>query len=127
MRKIATTTTASFTNMLPPAEREMPLWSRADLRGPDPGNLERAAIDCGDIEDFAGLAGSLARDLRVPERIAVPHARMARAFVDPGFEGRRLAEVERLHALRVDGLPVPMHPDDSRDRDDRGDDRLREE
>src|SRR2546425_13302420 len=118
MTKIAMATTASFTNMLPPEELEMPFRSRAGLRRPGLGNLEGAAIDCRDVEDFAGLAGSVARDLRVPERVAVFHARVAGAFVDPGVEGGRLGEIQPAHARGRDRLPVPMHPDDAGDGDD---------
>src|SRR6266567_1657400 len=98
--KVATATTASFTSMLPPMEREISSAARASSGGPRLGNPEGAAIDRRDVEDFAGLAGCAARDLRVPERVAVFHAR-----------GR-------------DRPPVPMHPDDAGDGDGRGGDRL---
>src|SRR5216684_9156985 len=125
--KVATATTASFTSMLPPMEREISSAARARSGGPCLGNPEGAAIGRRDVEDFAGLAGDVARDLRVPERVAVFHARVAGALVDPGLEGGRLAEIQPLHALRAERVLVPMHPDDARDRDDRGADRLPDE
>src|SRR5438445_11136873 len=127
MMKVATTTPTILKSMLPPVELEIPFRPCAGLRGPDLGNLEGAAIDCGDVEDFAGLAGSLARDLRVPERVAVFHACVACTLVDPGFEARRLADVQPPHARGRDRLPVSMHPRDARDGDDCGGDRLPDE
>src|SRR2546426_4968996 len=127
MMKVATTTPTILKSMLPPEELEVPFRPCAGLRRPGLGNLEGAAIDCRDVEDFAGLAGSVARDLRVPERVAVFHARVAGAFVHPGVEGGRLAEIQPLHALRAERLFVPVHPDDTRDRDDRRADRLPDE
>src|SRR5712691_11455881 len=125
--KVATTSATILKSMLPPAEREISLKSCGALRRPGLGNLERAAIYCGDVEDLAGLAGRIARDLRVPERVPVLHARLARAPVDPGLEGGRLAEIQRPHAPGHDRLPVSMHPDDAGDGDDRGGDRLPDE
>src|SRR6266581_8614106 len=122
--KVATATTASFTNMLPPMEREISSAARASSGGPRLGNPEGAAIDRRDVEDFAGLAGCAARDLCVPERVAVFHARVAGAFIDPGVERGRLGEIQPPHARGRDRLPVPMHPDDAGDGDGRGGDRL---
>src|SRR5712691_4588684 len=127
MRTVAMRTPMIFKSMLPPAEREISSAACARSGGPRLGNFEGAAIDRSDIENFAGLAGSVVRDLRVPERVAVFHARMAGAPVDPGVEGGRLAEIQPLHALRAERLPVPMHPDDARDGDDRRADRLPDE
>src|SRR5436190_9335530 len=127
MRPVATTTAIILKSMLPPAEREISSAVCARSGGPRLGNLEGAAIDRSDIEDFAGLARGVVRDLRVPERVAVFHTRVAGALVDPGVESGRLAEIQPLHALRSDRLFVPVHPDDARDRDDRGADRLPDE
>src|SRR5882762_1239785 len=113
MRTVAMRTPMIFKSMLPPAERENSSAACARSGGPRLGNFEGAAIDRSDIENFAGLAGSVARDLRVPERVAVFHARMAGAPVDPGVEGGRLAEIQPLHALRAERLPVPMCPDET--------------
>src|SRR6266481_3347121 len=124
MRTVATTTAIILKSMLPPMEREISSAACARSGGPRLGNFEGAAIDRSDIENFAGLAGSVACDLRVPERVAVFHARVAGALVDPGVEDGWLAEIQALHALRAEGVLVPMHPDDARDRDDRGADRL---
>src|SRR6266704_1094968 len=124
MRTVATTTAIILKSMLPPMEREISSAACARSGGPGLGNFEGAAIDRGDVEDFAGLARGVACDLRVPERVAVFHARMAGALVDPGVEGGRLAEIQPLHALRAKRLLVPMHPDDTSERDDRGADRL---
>src|SRR2546422_10205000 len=98
MRTVAMRTPIIFKSMLPPAERE--IWSAARARsgGPGLGNFEGAAIDRSDIENFAGLAGSVACDLRVPECVAVFHARVAGALVHPGVEGGRLADVQSFHA-----------------------------
>src|SRR5207247_3446763 len=84
-------------------------------------------ITRGDIDNVAVLSRVVARYLRVPERVAVFHARVAGAFVDPGVEGGRLAEIQPLHALRAERLLVPVNPDDARDRDDCGADRLPDE
>src|SRR5882672_1439777 len=96
----AMTTAIILNSMLPPMEREISSAACARSGGPRLGNFEGAAIDRGDIEDFAGLAGDVTRDLRVPERVAVFHACVAGALVDPGVEGGRLAEIQPLHALR---------------------------
>src|SRR6267154_475115 len=124
MRTVAMTTAITLKSMLPPMEREISSAACARSGGPGLGNFEGAAIERSDIEDFARLAGGAVRDLRVPECVAVFHARVARAFVDPGVESGRLAEIQPLHARRAERLFVPMHPDDARDRDDRGADRL---
>src|SRR3989449_9506529 len=124
MRTVAMRTPIIFKSMLPPAEREISSAACARSGGPRLGNFEGAAIDRSDIENFAGLRGRGACDLRVPERVAVFHARMAGAPVDPGVEGGRLAEIQPLHSLRAERLFVPMNPDDARERDDRGADRL---
>src|SRR5882672_6300031 len=114
-------------SMLPPKLREISSAACPRSGGPGVGNFEGDAIDRSDIENFAGFARGVARDLRVPERVAVFHARMAGAPVDPGVEGGRLAEIQPLHAFRAERLPVPMHPDDARDGDDRRADRLPDE
>src|SRR6266516_1702363 len=124
MRTVATTTAIILKSMLPPMEREISSAACARSGGPRLGNFEGAAIDRSDIENFAGLARGVARDLRVPERVAVFHARVAGALVDPGVESGRLAEIQPLHALRAERLFISMHPDDARDRDDCGADRL---
>src|SRR6266568_38599 len=124
MRTVATTTAIILKSMLPPAEREISSAACARSGGPRLGNFEGAAIDRSDIENFARLARGVAGDLRVPERVAVFHAGVAGALVDPGIESGRLAEIQPLHALRAERLFVPVHPDDARDRDDRGADRL---
>src|SRR4030081_2302693 len=113
MRTVAMTTAIILNSMLPPMEREISSAACARSGGPRLGNFEGVAIDRGDVENLAGLAGSVARDLRVPERVAVFHARVAGALVDPGVEGGRLAEIQSLHALRSDRLPVPMCPDET--------------
>src|SRR5216683_4449978 len=113
MRTVATTTAIILKSMLPPMEREISSAACARSGGPRLGNFEGAAIDRSDIENFAGLAGSVACDLRVPERVAVFHARVAGALVDPGVESGRLAEIQPLHALRSDRLPVTMCPDET--------------
>src|SRR6266850_3179387 len=127
MRTVATTTAIILKSMLPPAEREISSAAFARSGGPRLGNLEGVAIDRGDIENFTGLARGVARDLRVPQRVAVFHARVAGALVDPGFERGRLPEIQPLHAFRAERLLVPMNPDDARDRDDRRADRLPDE
>src|SRR5712664_4722875 len=127
MRTVATTTAIILKSMLPPMEREISSAACARSGGPCLGNFEGAAIDRSDIENFAGLAGSVACDLRVPERVAVFHARVAGALVDPGVESGRLAEIQPLHALRRHLFLVMIYPDHSGDRDDRGADRLPDE
>src|SRR6058998_3403017 len=127
MSIVAMTTAIILKSMLPPAEREISSAACARSGGPRLGNFEGAAIDRSDIENFAGLAGSVACDLRIPERVAIFHARVAGAPVDPGFESGRLPEIQPLHALRAERLLVPMNPDDACDRDDRGADRLPDE
>src|SRR5437762_1837838 len=118
------TTAIILKSMLPPAEREISSAARARSGGPRLGDLEGAAIDRIDIENFAGLPGGVASDLRVPERVAVFHAGVAGVLVNPGVESGRLAEIQPLHALRAERLLVPMHPEDARDRDDRRAERL---
>src|SRR5258706_339569 len=124
MRTVAMMTAMILKSMLPPMEREISSAACARSGGPRLGNFEGAAIDRGDIENFAGFARDVARDLRVPERVAVFHARVARALVDPGVESGRLAEIQPLHALRRHLFLVLIYPDYSRDRDDRRADRL---
>src|SRR6266704_2674439 len=92
MRTVATTTAIILKSMLPPMEREISSAACARSGGPRLGNFEGAAIDRSDIENLAGLARGVARDLRVPQRVAVFHARVAGAPVDPGVEGGRLAD-----------------------------------
>src|SRR5258708_16863864 len=104
------TTAIILNRMLPPMEREISSAACARSGGPRLGNFEGAAIDRGDIEDFAGLDGDVARDLRVPERVAVLHARVTRAFVDPGVERGRLAEIHPRPALRPPRFLVLLHP-----------------
>src|SRR3989442_5410008 len=127
MSIVAMTTAIILKSMLPPAEREISSAAFARSGGPRLGNFEGAAIDRGDVENLAGLSCGVAGDLRVPQRIAVLHARVAGAPVDPGVEGGRLAEIQPLHALRAERLLVPVNPDDAWDRDDRGADRLPDE
>src|SRR5437867_13372257 len=127
MRTVAMTTAIILKSMLPPAEREISTAACARSSGPRLGDLEGAAIDRSDIENFARLARGVAGDLRVPQRVAVFHARVAGALVDPGVESGRLAEIQPLHALRAERLFVPVNPDDAGDRDDRGADRLPDE
>src|SRR5437867_722747 len=119
MRTVAMRTPIIFKSMLPPAEREISSAACARSGGPRLGNFEGAAIDRSDIENFAGLARGVACDLRVPERVAVFHARMAGAPVDPGVEGGRLANVESPHTLRRHLFLVLIHPDHSGDGNDR--------
>src|SRR5690348_462633 len=97
MRTVAMATARIFRNMLPPRERVISSAARSRSGGPGLGNFEGAAIDRNDVENFAGLAGGVARNLRVPERVAVLHARVARALVDPGVECRWLADVQPPH------------------------------
>src|SRR5258706_16225023 len=127
MRTVATTTAIILNSMLPPMEREISSAACARSGGPRLGNFEGAAIDRSDVEDFAGLAGSVARDLRVPERVAVFHARMAGTLVDPGVESGRLTEIQPLHSLRAQRPLVSMHRDEARDRDNRRGHRLPDE
>src|SRR5215831_7510547 len=84
MRAVAMRMTTVFKGMLPPTEREISSAAGARSGGPGLGNLERVAIDCGDVEDLSGLAGRAARDLGIPLRVPVLHARLPRAPVDPG-------------------------------------------
>src|SRR6267143_403594 len=118
MRIVAMRTAIILKSMLPPMEREISSAARARSGGPRLGNFEGAAIDRSDIENFTGLAGSVARDLRVPERVAVFHTRMAGALVDPGIEGGRLADVEPPHTLRRHLSLVLIYPDHSGDGND---------
>src|SRR3982074_2430980 len=127
MRTVAMTTAIILKSMLPPREREISSAACARSGGPGLGNFEGAAIDRSDIENFAGLAGSVARDLRVPERVAVFHACVAGVLVDPRVEGGRLAEIQPLHALRCHLFLVLIHPDHSGDGNDRRADRLPDE
>src|SRR6266850_953919 len=127
MRIVAMRTAIILNSMLPPMEREISSAACARSGGPRLGNFEGAAIDRGDIEDFAELAGDVARDLRVPERVAVFHARVAGALVDPGVEGGRLAEIQPLHPLRRQLFLVLIHPDHCGDGNGRWADRLRDE
>src|SRR6267143_4938565 len=120
MRTVATTTAIILKSMLPPMEREISSAACARSGGPGLGNFEGAAIDRSDIEDFAGLARGAVRDLRVPERVAVLHPRVARALVHPGFERGVLPDVEPPHGARAGPLPVWMHPDDAGDGDHGG-------
>src|SRR5260221_3783360 len=124
MRTVAMTTAMILKSMLPPMEREISSAARERSGGARLGNFDGVAIDRGDVEYFAGLAGGVARNLRVPERVAVLHPRVARTFVDPGFEGRWLADVQPLHGADDGPFPVLMHPDDAGDRDGRGGERL---
>src|SRR5258706_13701601 len=96
MRTVATMTAMILKSMLPPLEREISSAACPRSGGPGLGDFERVAIHRSDVEDFAGLDGGAARDLRVPERLAISHARVARAFVGPGVEGRPLADVQAL-------------------------------
>src|SRR6266446_5609817 len=127
MRTVATTTAIILKSMLPPMEREISSAACARSGGPRLGNFEGAAIDRSDIENFAGLARGVARDLRIPERVAVLHARVAGALVHPGVEGGRLPNVESPHALRRHLFLELIYPDHSGDRDDRRDYRLPDE
>src|SRR3977135_3236544 len=113
MRTVATTTAIILKSMLPPMEREISSAACARSGGPGLGTFEGAAVDCRDREDFPGLARDGACDLRIPEGVAVFHASVAGALVHPGVEGGRLAEIQPLHALRSDRLPVPMCPDET--------------
>src|SRR6266571_3124688 len=124
MRTVATTTAIILKSMLPPAEREISSATCARSGGPRLGDLEGAAIDRTDIENFAGLARGVARDLRVPERVAVFPARVAGAFVHPGVESGRLADVESPHAFRRHLFLELIYPDHSGDGDDRRANRL---
>src|SRR6266853_5587293 len=127
IRTVAMTTAIILKSMLPPMEREISSAACARSGGPRLGNFEGAAIDRGDVEDLAGLAGGVARDLCIPERVAVFHARVARALVDPGVEGGRLPDVESPHAFRRHLFLELIYPDHSGDRDDRRDYRLPDE
>src|SRR3981189_3031275 len=88
--------------------------------GPGLGNFEGAAIDRSDIENFAWLARGAVRDLRVPERVAVLHPRVARALVPRVFDGGVPPDADPPHGARAGPLPVLMHPDDAGDGDHGG-------
>src|SRR6266699_2538442 len=124
MRTVAMRTAIILKSMLPPREREIPSAACARSGGPRLGNFEGAAIDRSDIEDFAGLPCGVARDLRIPKRVAVLHARVTGAPVHPGVEGGRLADVESPHAFRRHLFLELIYPDHSGDRDDRRANRL---
>src|SRR6266853_739094 len=96
MRTVAMRTAIILKSMLPPREREIASAACARSGGPRLGNFEGAAIDRSDIENFAGLAGSVARDLRVPECISVFHARVGGARAKQG----RDAENEQVKGPR---------------------------
>src|SRR5258708_22872961 len=110
MRTVAMRTAITLKSMLPPMEREISSAACARSGGPRLGNFEGAAIDRSDVEDFAGLARGVARDLLVPERVAVFHARMAGALVDPAVASGRLAVMHPLHSLARDRLLLPSPP-----------------
>src|SRR5712675_524794 len=110
MTKVAMMTPTSLTSMLPPREREISSAACARSGGPGLGYFERVAIDCGDIENLAGLARSFVGDVCVPLGVAVLHPRVARALVHPGFERGVLPDVEPPHGARAGPLPVLMHP-----------------
>src|SRR5580765_7145884 len=120
MRKVAMMTPTSLTSMLPPRFREISSAACARSGGAGLGNFECVAIDSGDIENFSGLGGDASGEVRVPARVAVFHARVARAFAHPGFEGGRLSHVDPPHGARTDPLLELMHPDDAGDGHDRG-------
>src|SRR5882672_4904086 len=124
MRTVATMTAMILKSMLPPRERESSSAACARSGGPGLGNFERVAIDCGDIENFAGLARHVAGDVSIPQRVAIPDARVAGALVNPRFEAGGLSHVDPPHGTRNGPLPVLMHPDDAGDRDGRGGERL---
>src|SRR5262252_9303510 len=124
MSAVAMTTATNLTSMLPPSECEISSAACVRSGGPCLGNLERVAIDGGDVEDFAGLARSVARDVSVPLGVAVFHARVRGALVDPGLEGRRLADVQAAHALGDEAVTIAVHPERSGDGEDHRDDRL---
>src|SRR5580765_399523 len=115
MRKVAMMTPTSLTSMLPPRFREISSAACARSGGPGLGNFECVAIDSGDIENFSGLGGDASGEVRVPARVAVFHARVTCALVDPGFEGGGLPHVDPPHGARTDPLLVVMHPDDAGD------------
>src|ERR1700704_7012640 len=94
------TTAITLKSMLPPMEREISSAACARSGGPGLGYFEGATIDRSDIEDFAGLARGAVRDLRVPERVAGLHPRVARALVHPGFERGVLSDVAPTHGAR---------------------------
>src|SRR5258708_12701769 len=89
------TTAIILKSMLPPMEREISSAACARSGGPRLGNFEGAAIDRGDVEDLAGLAGGVPRDLCIPERVAAFHPRLPPALLSPGLEPPR---------------PPPLHP-----------------
>src|SRR5258706_563837 len=104
-RTVATATATILKSMLPPRERESSSAACARSGAPGLGDLERIAIDCRDVENLAGLARRVARDLRVPECIPVLHPRVAGGLVDPRFECGGLPDVQALHALGHHRLP----------------------
>src|SRR6266571_4448276 len=111
MRTVATTTAIILKSMLPPMEREISSAACARSGGPGLGNFEGAAIDRGDVEDFAGLARGVACDLRVPERVAVFHARMKYrdALWDAQVAGDASGEPgEILYITSVDGSTLKV-------------------
>src|SRR5437660_2950079 len=124
MRTVAMMTAMILKSMLPPMEREISSAACARSGGAGLGNFERVAIDRYDVENLAGLGRGVPRDPRVPERVAVLDARVARALVYPGFEYRGLADVQARHGTRDGPLSVLMHPDDAGDRDGRRNERL---
>src|SRR5215467_12749015 len=126
MNAVAMRTATNLNSMLPPTEREMSFAACERSGGASLGDLERIAIDRGDVEDLAGLTGRFARDLRIPLRVPVLHAGVARAPVDPGLEGGRLADVQAAHGLRHELVAVAMHPQRAYDRENRRDDGLGE-
>src|SRR5437899_4617533 len=113
MRTVAMMTAMILKSMLPPMEREISSAACARSGGAGLGNFERVAIDRYDVENLAGLGRGVPRDPRVPERVAVLDARVARALVYPGFEYRGLADVQARHRTRYGPLSRPMPPDDA--------------
>src|SRR5512135_990485 len=124
MMMVAMTTPRTFASMLSPVEREISLRPCVRSGGPGLGNFERVAIDRIDVENFAALAGDIARDLRVPKRIAVPYACLAGVLVHPRIERGRLAKIQSPHTFGFDRFLVPSNPDYSANRDRRRDQRL---
>src|SRR5262245_5284706 len=57
-------------------------------------DVQRAAADRPDVKDLARLAPEFAIDDRVPQRVAVLHARVAVVAVHPRVERDRLTDVE---------------------------------
>src|SRR5882672_5854613 len=119
MMNVATTTPMSLASMLPPSVREISSAACDRSGGPGLGNFEGVAIDCGDIENFARLGRGVSGDLRVPQRVAIPDARVTRALVDPGFESGGLSDVDPPHGTGHHRPLVAMHEEEARDRDDR--------